>query len=96
MTARSTQLRARSARALLLLSVLAWTGGAAALPKSSFIGPPVKKVKRVVTLAPSLTDIVLAVGAGESLVGVSRFDEDERVAKVARVGGFSDPSVEAV
>ncbi|MFL5320415.1 MAG: ABC transporter substrate-binding protein [Myxococcaceae bacterium] len=76
--------------------VLVWTANAAALPRSSFIGPPVKKVKRVVTLAPSLTDIVLAVGAGESLVGVSRFDEDERVAKVARVGGFSDPSVEAV
>lgn len=51
---------------------------------------------RVVTLAPSITDIVLAVGGGERLVGVSRFDEREEVKALARVGGFTDPSVEAI
>jgi iron complex transport system substrate-binding protein len=53
-------------------------------------------VRRVVTLAPSLTDVVLALGAGERLVGVSRFDERPEVARLQRVGGFVDPSVEAV
>jgi iron complex transport system substrate-binding protein len=53
-------------------------------------------VRRVVTLAPSLTEMVLAVGAGERLVGVSRFDRMPEVAKLRRVGGFTDPSVEAV
>lgn len=53
-------------------------------------------VRRVVTLAPSLTDTVLALGAGDVLVGVSRFDERPEVRALPRVGGFVDPSVEAV
>jgi len=61
------------------------------------LGPaPKGEVRRVVTLAPSLTDVVLALGAGDRLVGVSRFDERPEVARLPRVGGFVDPSVEAV
>jgi iron complex transport system substrate-binding protein len=61
------------------------------------LGPkPPDKVKRVVTLAPSLTEMVMALGATSSLVGVSRFDEAREVASLPRVGGFVDPSVEAV
>jgi iron complex transport system substrate-binding protein len=61
------------------------------------LGPaPPKLVRRVVTLAPSLTDTVLALGAGDTLVGVSRFDERPEVRTLPRVGGFVDPSVEAV
>lgn len=61
------------------------------------LGPaPHGEVRRVVTLAPSLTDVVLALGAGERLVGVSRFDERPEVSRLPRVGGFVDPSVEAV
>ncbi len=50
----------------------------------------------MVTLAPSLTETVLALGAGDRLVGVSRFDELPEVAALPRVGGFIDPSIEAV
>jgi len=53
-------------------------------------------VTRVVTLAPSLTETVLELGAGDRLVGVSRFDEFPAVATLPRVGGFNDVSVEAV
>lgn len=61
------------------------------------LGPrPPAEVKRVVTIAPSLTEAVLALGAGSTLVGVSRFDEAAEVASLPRVGGFVDPSVEAV
>jgi iron complex transport system substrate-binding protein len=70
-----------------------------ALPRSASLGPGPKApaaVRRVVTLAPSLTDVVLALGEGKRLVGVSRFDEQPEVAQLPRVGGFSDPSVEAV
>lgn len=84
--------------AVLLTLALSATAHAA-LPRASFIGPKAKppaKVLRIVTLAPSITDIVLAVGAGERLVGVSRFDERPEVEKIARVGGFTDPSVEAI
>lgn len=84
---------------LITLALFAATASAAELPRASFIGPKVKapeKVQRIVTLAPSISDIVLSVGAGDRLVGVSRFDERGEVAKVARVGGFTDPSVEAI
>jgi len=61
------------------------------------LGPPVpKQVLRVVTLAPSLSEIVLALGAGDRLVGITRFDDDPRTAKIARIGGYNDPQPEAV
>ncbi|HYV47300.1 MAG TPA: helical backbone metal receptor [Myxococcaceae bacterium] len=71
--------------------------GAEATDAPQWLGPkPKGPVKRVVTLAPSLTDTVLALGAGDRLVGVSRFDERPEVKSLPRVGGFVDPSVEAV
>jgi iron complex transport system substrate-binding protein len=53
--------------------------------------------KRVVSLAPSLTEIIFAIGAGERVVGVTTYDDyPEEVKKLPKVGGFIDPSVEAV
>jgi iron complex transport system substrate-binding protein len=64
---------------------------------ASWLGPtPPQRITRVVTIAPSLTETVLALGAGELLVGVSRFDEVEDVKALPRVGGFVDPSIETV
>lgn len=84
----------------LLLAVLGVSSAAGAAEASEgprYLGPRREgKARRVVTLAPSLTEMVRAVGAGSTLVGVSRFDEDPAVAKLPRVGGFVDPSVEAV
>ncbi|MBN1204843.1 MAG: ABC transporter substrate-binding protein [Myxococcaceae bacterium] len=85
---------------LLLLAALGLSGVAGAADTHSaprLLGPKKQgKVRRVVTLAPSLTEMVLAMGARETLVGVSRFDVDKAVAELPRVGGFVDPSVEAV
>jgi iron complex transport system substrate-binding protein len=76
---------------------LALSAGAGGPEKVSFLGPkPPAAPMRIVTLAPSLTECVLALGAGGRLVGVSRFDELPEVARLPRVGGFVDPSVEAV
>lgn len=45
--------------------------------------------RRVVTLAPNLTEIVFALGAGERLVGVSEYsDYPEAARKIPRVGGL--------
>jgi len=61
------------------------------------LGPQVPaEVRRVVTLAPSLSEIVLALGAGDRLVGVTRFDDDPRTEKIPRIGGYNDPQPEAV
>ncbi|MFO0595257.1 MAG: helical backbone metal receptor [Myxococcaceae bacterium] len=77
------------AAALLLVS--------AAAPAQDWLGPkPQLPAARVVTLAPSLTETVLALGAVDALVGVSRFCEFPEVAKVPRAGGFNDPSVETI
>jgi iron complex transport system substrate-binding protein len=84
---------------VLLAALCLVTAAHAAAPQGGprFLGPkPPEKVKRVVTLAPSLTETVLALGAGSTLVGVSRFDEAKEVAGLRRVGGFVDPSVEAI
>jgi iron complex transport system substrate-binding protein len=58
--------------------------------------PPPARPRRVVSLAPSVTDIVVALGLTDRLVGVSRFDHAPEVKDLPRVGGFLDPSVEAV
>lgn len=84
----------------VLLAALCLVTAAHAAPPNSgprFLGPkPPEKVKRVVTLVPSLTETVIALGAGSTLVGVSSFDEAREVAGLPRVGGFVDPSIERV
>ena len=75
----------------LVVSVAVAAGGA------QWLGPkPKAEVRRVVTVAPSLTETVQRLGAGSTLVGVSRFDEAKEVAALPRIGGFVDPSVEAI
>ena len=54
-------------------------------------------VRRVVSLAPSCTEIVWALGAGDRLVGVcAHCDHPPAVASLPRVGGYLAPSAEAV
>ncbi len=53
--------------------------------------------RRVVSLTPSLTEIVFALGAGERIVGVSDFcDYPPEVKTRPRVGTFLQPSVEKI
>lgn len=87
----------RTAHSLLLLIALCATRAFAGVDGPTYLGPkPPAEVKRIVTLAPSITEIVIALGAGDRLVGVSQFDELEQVKSLPRVGGFIDPSIEAV
>lgn len=52
---------------------------------------------RVVSLAPSVTETVFALGAGDRLVGVSVYcDYPPEVEKIDRVGTFLTPNVEAI
>lgn len=52
---------------------------------------------RVVSLSPSTTEAVFALGAGAELVGRSRFcDYPADVARLPVVGGFVDASLEAI
>lgn len=53
--------------------------------------------RRVVSFAPSLTETVVALGCGESLVGVSDYATwPPQVARLPRVGGLYNPNLEKV
>lgn len=52
--------------------------------------------RRVVSLVPSATETLLALGARERVVGRTRYDTDPRIADVPSVGGGLDPSVETL
>ena len=56
-----------------------------------------QKIERIVSLAPNLTEIVYAVGAGDRLVGVTSYcDYPEAAKNVAKVGDTMKPSVERI
>lgn len=60
-------------------------------------GPARKTVARVVSLSPSTTEAVFAVGAGGDLVGRSRYcNWPPEVLALPQVGGYVDPNFEAV
>ena len=75
------------------LAVLLLAGCSASSPGPGSSGPPA----RVVSLAPSITEIVYALGEGGRLVGVcAQCDHPPEVARIPRVGGYLTPSVEVV
>ena len=87
----------RAAAALALATSCFAIASGSAPQGPTYLGPkPPVLVRRVVTLAPALTETVVSLGAADRLVGVSRFDELPEVARLPRVGGFIDPSVESV
>jgi len=52
---------------------------------------------RVVSLSPSTTEALFAVGSGSQLVGRSRFcNRPPEVLALPQVGGYADPSLEAI
>jgi iron complex transport system substrate-binding protein len=58
--------------------------------------PPRTPPRRVVSLAPSMTDVLVALGRVDRLVGVTRVDRAPEVAHLPRVGGFIDPNPEVI
>jgi len=55
------------------------------------------EVQRIVSLAPSVTETVFALGLGDKVVGVSVYcDYPPEVAQIDRVGNFLTPNVEAI
>src|SRR5712692_1745072 len=72
--------------AVLLVSFSAWSEQAAG-----------SKPKRIVSLAPSVTETLFALGAGEQLVGICTFcDFPREVERIDRIGSYLAPNVEAI
>lgn len=53
--------------------------------------------QRIVSLAPSITEILFALGVGDRVVGVSTYcDYPPEAAKIDRIGTFLQPNVERI
>lgn len=53
--------------------------------------------ERIVSLAPSVTEVLFALGLGDRVVGVSRYDRyPDAVAPIEKVGGLFDPNFEVI
>jgi len=76
--------------------------GAAACERDARVARPASSeltsASRVVSINPSLTAILVALGASDSLVGVDEFSgrQEPEIAHLPRVGGLFSPSLEAV
>jgi len=71
----------------LFLVVKAWSEG----PGIS------ESPRRIVSLAPSVTETLFALGAGDQLVGICTFcDFPHEVERIDRVGSYSIPNVEVI
>ncbi|BEP27735.1 ABC transporter substrate-binding protein [Helicovermis profundi] len=56
-----------------------------------------KEPMKVISLAPSITETIYAIGAGDKLVGRTDYDNyPEKVSGVSSVGSLSDPSIEEI
>jgi iron complex transport system substrate-binding protein len=59
--------------------------------------PPIGQPQRIVSMAPSITETLFALGLGDRVVGVTRYCSypDEAKSK-ACIGGYLDPNFEAI
>jgi iron complex transport system substrate-binding protein len=87
-------------RCLGLLACLAFLSPAFAATLTDERGITVslnKPPQRIVSLLPSLTEMVCALGQCQRLVGVDRYSNyPEAVRKLPQVGGGIDPNIEAI
>jgi iron complex transport system substrate-binding protein len=92
--------RAAALRATILFALLAAIGARAEEPEVARSADAAESASwpRVVSLNPSLTEILLALGARPALVGVDDYSAraSAEVAELPRVGGLFDPSLEAI
>lgn len=67
------------------------------VPEPEAATPPPAGASRIVSLAPSITEILFELGLGDRIVGVTRYCVFPPEAKTkTQVGGYYDPNFEAV
>ncbi|MEX0806443.1 MAG: cobalamin-binding protein [Candidatus Binatia bacterium] len=60
-------------------------------------GPPAPRPQRIVSLAPSVTETLFALGFGDRLVGVTTYcDYPAEARRLPKIGDFLSPSLEAI
>jgi iron complex transport system substrate-binding protein len=82
--------------ALLLTAPLAWLA-ALAVARPGEAPPPPADPRRVISVAPCLTEIVFFLGEGERLVARSDYcDWPDEALSLPKIGGYYDPDIEAI
>ena len=85
----------RNRAAVIIVAGILLVGGCADTPVSESIAGA--SPQRIVSLAPSLTETLFALGLGDRVVGVTRYCAYPAEARVLpRVGGHLDPNFEAI
>ncbi|MFO0551184.1 MAG: TlyA family rRNA (cytidine-2'-O)-methyltransferase [Polyangiaceae bacterium] len=77
----------------------AWLAAAASVAVGVFVGCKQTKPAglRIISTAPSMTEVVFALGRGSDLVGRTSFcDYPSEAASVEVIGGFADPNLERI
>ena len=86
--------------AVLVAGLMAGSRAAAAAEVTDMLGRRVRipeRATRIVSLAPSITETIFALGEGDRLVGVTDYcDYPPEATRKPRVGGISTPSFEAI
>ena len=78
---------------LLVILLFAWWQTPASYTPSDTASKPA----RIVSLAPSITETLFAVGAGQQLVAVTDFCQyPEAAQQLPRIGGYLDPSLSQI
>ncbi len=82
---------------LMLLTLPVWSAESCeqdAVGKSVCLDKP---ARRIISLAPNITELLFAAGAGNAIVGVDgHSDYPPAVSKIATIGGFPSISIEAL
>jgi iron complex transport system substrate-binding protein len=77
----------------IIFNILLVAGIFSSAPADALASPP----QRIISLAPNVTEILFALGLGENIVGVTSFCDYPEAAKTKpRIGGMTNPSLEAV
>lgn len=81
---------------LLLFAGSFWAAARLAPPAQPREQRPAEP-RRIVSMAPSITELLFALGLGDRVVGVTRFCQFPPAARTKpQIGGFLDPNLEAV
>ncbi|NOZ83940.1 MAG: ABC transporter substrate-binding protein, partial [Epsilonproteobacteria bacterium] len=63
----------------------------------SFVSNSYSACRRIVSLAPSITETLFYLGLGKNIIGVTRYAEwPKAVRKIAKIGGYYDPNIKLI
>ncbi len=63
----------------------------------TFVSNSYSACRRIVSLAPSITETLFYLGLGKNIIGVTRYAEwPKAVKKIAKIGGYYDPNIKLI